>query len=459
MFFASLDEFGGGGLLMEQSRIEPFLDHGWGLIGRLHHWLSKWPCAADDQDTTIDVIRGLQSFWASCDDFGLSRLARTSLALEQLLERFCAQTLEFTSERLCDVTSGVASLQELLLGFEATRAEPEFENVRTVLRLERHAQQAIWSPPNSKVCDSIHQTAESPLTLVSSNTPIIDSDIAPTLSIVTTATAMETEIAIQEKPFDQTLLAMLEEFVVKIDDTCHMLHVRMIAEDAPYVSTTSRLEHLSRSTRELVREIAHGANAIESTPIEDSIELPTIHAFSAPLLVTEAVTESQTKANGSHLLLESVSIIGEAIPPEIAPPTIQPVIHEPVVVESNTRPKRVLIVEESLFYRQLIGMAVQSAGFEPCTAETVAQGIDFLKQSCDFKAILIGTLINTEFSQAMDRSRIIYGAKVIGLLASDHDDRDGTGVDERVPRSNPLQLISTLNRVLNEAPDPIRKSA
>src|SRR4051812_16172846 len=78
----------GGCLQMDQARNELFLDEGWNVIGCLHQWLSKWPQASNDQPCIDSLIGSLQAMWAAADDFGLKRLARTSLALEQMLERY-----------------------------------------------------------------------------------------------------------------------------------------------------------------------------------------------------------------------------------------------------------------------------------------------------------------------------------------------------------------------------------
>ena len=448
---------------MDQSRYDFFLDDGWNLIGQLHVWLSRWPHAPHDQSNLVDLIASLQSVWGTAEDLGFRRLSRICLALEQSMERFCAQNLECTLERLNDVANAVACFQEVLLGLEATRVEPAYD-LGSIAVLERHATLPIWTPggdlPRSivkldsspLVTEQFEPSSKQIVTLaenhLSANDEVADSELVPERDYV-----------------DRTLLVMLEDFVSKIDETCHKLHVTMIADQMPYVSTTSRLEQLAHSTRELVSDISRQARASVATiPFEAALKIdpPTVSEVqpkglelhtdaSFPIDETPSIGEQRIDTDS-----ESVAVEEEIT--ETAEVSSQETV-ESLVVEAPPKPRRVLIVEESLFFRHLIGLAVQSAGFETISADTVENGLEQLHQSPDFHAILIGSIVSAEIAQAISMSRQNHGSKVIGLVASEDVGSHASDIDACVSRSNPIQLISKLNQILSEPSDPIRMSA
>lgn len=450
---------------MDQSRFESFLDDGWSLVGQLHVWLSKWPHSSRDQSSLVDLISQLQSAWGIAEDLEFHRIARICLALEQSMERLCARNLEFTIERLNDLANVVACLQDVLLGLEATREEPACD-LMSIAVVERHQSLPVWvAPPEPELALAIREpdslASEQLERFANEIVPLADSEQLP----VVPTTDRETECDY----VDRTLLVMLEEFVNKIDDTCHKLHVRMVADEAPYVSTTSRLEQLAQSTRELVSDIARQARANVATIPFDmarSIESPVTAAAAAAAAALpvnleadgmeeaakfpqpseeEAAVATTESADRVHDIQEELDRAEESI--------------QQIVVDTPIKPKRILIVEESLFFRHLIGLAVQSAGFDSCSAETVDQGMAYLHQSPDFHAILIGSVVSAEIAQAISMSRQMHGAKVIGLVATDSLERQSDDVDACVSRSNPIQLISKLNQILSESTDPLRKSA
>ena len=448
---------------MDQSRYDFFLDDGWNLIGQLHVWLSRWPHAAHEQSNLVDLIANLQSVWGSAEDLGFRRLSRICLALEQSMERFCAQNLECTLERLNDVANAVACFQEVLLGLEATRVEPAYD-LSSIAVLERHATLPIWTPPE-ELTRSIMKLDPSPIAsdqFELSSKQIVahaENHLSPSGDVT------DDEHVPERDYVDRTLLVMLEDFVSKIDETCHKLHVTMVTDKMPYVSTTSRLEQLAHSTRELVSDISRQARAAVSTiPFEAPLKIDPPMVSEVPpkgleLNTDDSIPVDQTLSIGEQRIdadTECVAVEEEST--ETAVISSQETA-ESLVVEAPPKPRRVLIVEESLFFRHLIGLAVQSAGFETISAETVENGLEHLHQSPDFHAILIGSVVSAEIAQAISLSRQQHGSKVIGLVASDDVGTHASDIDACVSRSNPIQLISKLNQVLSEPVDPIRMSA
>jgi CheY-like chemotaxis protein len=451
--FAS-ERWPGVGLQMDQAHIESFLDDGWCLIGQLHQWMSRWPQVPSDRASLIDLINGLQSLWGTADDLGLTRLSRISLALEQVFERFCARNLEVTNARLADVTAGVGSLQELLLGLEATREQPDFTDLAVLQRLEHHALQPKWRARD-----------ESIVVLESAAPP---ASVAPPVEVSSTPIAkipqqqLQHELSASPLWSAPPLLMMLEQFVVKLDDTCHQLHARMVADETPYVTTTSRLEHLAQMTRQLVDQIGQQVRSTGSPQADGSsaeqIEFPA--AGKPPRLVdmsTAAVDlrPSTFDARPTPICRDEteaetgLSIADFAVGPR-----------ESELVHSGLRPQRVLMIEESLFYRHLIGLAVQSAGYEFHSADSVTRGLEVLDMSPDWSAILVGATVSAEIASVIQHLRQKNSVKVIGLTTSNYTGHDAAGdVDAMVSKSHPQELIAILNRLCQDRTGDTRKSA
>ncbi len=454
-------------LQMDQARIEFFLDDGWSLIGRFHQWLSNWPAAAHEQAAMVDLIGGLQSLWATADDFGFRCLSRTSLALEQLLERFCAKNLEFTADRLSDVTLGVGCLQELLLGIEATREEPPFADLGAVVRLERHAVQADWCAPEELTVEvPAIETAIIHAAIIDTATvdTIAEDDsilMVPAVDVVTDLSTVpqQTEITTAVIEVDPPLLTMLEQFVVKIDETCHHLHARMLRDESPYVTTTSRLEHLAQATRKLVEEIVQKSTTAGTSTAEDLFdpwELPATHEeLLADLMEDQAATEERVAVDFPDL----ESIFSDQPATILSVDESALLAAEFEISEAAFHSYRVLIVEESLFFRHLIGMAVRSAGYQSLEAESLEQGLEILEQTSDLNAVLVSSTASSAMAEAFDQFRRTQGVKVISLMSTDDEQGNAIEVDDRVSRSHPQQLITSLDRILGDSAESIRKSA
>ncbi|WP_010582777.1 response regulator [Schlesneria paludicola] len=436
---------------MDQARVEFLLDDGWVLVGRFHQWLSAFPAMTNGRESVIELIDGLQRLWSMSDDLKLKRVSRICVGLEQLLERFCSRSLVFSAEELKDIlTTNVSSLQEVLLGLEATREEPEIPDAEGVRKLERFSLQTIWQP----VADMIPVQADAPsIPFELSIEPAGETQLVPHLEPV-----VERE-AVEQDSIDDGLLTMLEQFVAQLDETCHRLHVRMVADQTPYVTTTSRLEHLAASTRELVEQIAQRSRS--EMPAPEPLTLHEPPSFAAlpvtqPLPLTADASEAQDQAlsisNETIDLDETTEFLFTDLPSEVSV-AYEPV--PPVAIPSH----RILIVEESLFYRHLICMAVQSAGFEPCMAESAAQALEILEPSDEFSAILIGETVSASLAQLIADRRQSRGLKVIGLTQTDRSSQEMGGVDGHVLRTQPQQLVMILNRLLVETTDKVLLSA
>ena len=445
---------------MDQARIELFLDEGWSLIGRLHQWLARWPEASSDQQTIDGLIRGLQAIWATSDDLGVKRLARTSLALEQMLERFYAGTLEFSAERLEDFTKGIGCLQELLLGLEATREEPLFSDLDAILQLERHAHLANWVSDEEDSAAATENIVKIPAPPLSFATEVESDGALSSPLQIPDADAVPITI-------ERTLIRMLEQFVVKLDDTCQQLHARMLIDQSPYVTTTSRLEHLAQVTRELVEQIIlqpRNSNSImQIGSAKDSESLLTVDQILTPLVeeVPFVVEDLDIQIAPTTFSVELAVLDNEFAELQLKLPIIESITPQigPSVVDFKPKSGRILIVEPSLFYRHLLGTAVHSAKYETHIVDSFERGIEALQQASDFIAVLVDSLVHPAMAVAIKHQRQANGLRVIGLTTSAQKPSTPEDFDDCVSRSHPQKLISTLDRVLNESTNHIRISA
>lgn len=434
---------------MDQARIDTFLDQGWCLIDQLHRWSSRTSVESDDRALLIELIRDLQKLWAMADDLQLNRLSRTILAIEQFLERICARSLAFNSERFHEVASGIEGLQDLLLGYEATREEPSYANLDSLLRIEQSAQQAAGIEDDKPAADtnaivSVFESAHDDSGSNSTMIPVTDS-----CSVVSTS----------QSSLDPQKAVLLEQFTVKLDDTCRRLHARVLADEAPYVTTTSRLEHLAEETRLLAEEMIREARSMRLSPTQPDFENPP-HIFTVTADRIVSTTEDQSKP--PLVLPVKPSVIASDAPQlqrltSITEASSQKV--EPPAATVRANGLRILIVEESLFYRHLLGIAVQSAGYEPQIAESVARGLEMLQQTTELNAILVGSTLSPAMVSEIAQRRRSRAFKVIGMTLPGHEKVPVPDLDARVSKMHPQQLIAILDKLLLEALDQTRKSA
>ena len=126
-------------------------------------------------------------------------------------------------------------------------------------------------------------------------------------------------------------------------------------------------------------------------------------------------------------------------------------IDVPEPVEETIELRRVLIIEDSLFYRNLIGMALRSVGYDSDSIKSDANAFASIQKErmSDYCAILVGEPVTTEVADAISLFRTASSVPVIRLMTSESDESFPFTVDASVAKSNPRQLIIALNQLLN----------
>lgn len=121
----------------------------------------------------------------------------------------------------------------------------------------------------------------------------------------------------------------------------------------------------------------------------------------------------------------------------------------------------ILILEESLFYRHLLQMALRSSGYEtesiePLVGESFSATRELLVPC---RVILVTSTASSAMAVPIQEFRHSMEVKVIGLKVSDQDEAFGVELDACVVKSLPQQLISVLDQLLNSDSDRPRKIA
>ena len=464
----------------EPVRTERLLDCGWCLIGRLHQWLSVWPVGSTDRSELSRLIGDVQILWASADDLNLKRLARTCLAIEQFLERCCATLVEPEAILLSEITAGIAGLQDLLLGLEATREEPGFSNLASLCELERRVHTGPWLTTDRTDDLTSEQEIGVPRAIICSE-PAAHSGVISSTELILDRTVEYSNPAVFANRIELPMLAMLEEFVVKVDETCQRLHENVSRDEAPYATTTSRLEHLAKTTRQLFEEMTQSIRGNNVPDVGDHPEVGTgsDHLIGNPLTFASFANEQNLalsdpengelapgrpgdsppfsagnfssagrfNADTSEFRKDKLSIV-ENLPPSDEMPLATDVAVSP----------RVLIVDESLFFRHLIGLALRSSGYECEALDPSKYDHCSLLNATSIRAILISSNVSVELARLISDLRLSHHKTVVGLTMYETDECI-CEVDASVMKTQLGQLVAVLDSLLGSSHADDRKIA
>ena len=231
-----------------------------------------------------------------------------------------------------------------------------------------------------------------------------------------------------------------------------------MADEAPYVTTTSRLEHLAEQTRTLAEQILREVHSTRSDIIKFERENP-------PCSFTLTIEQPRVEATYpvhraviSHV--EPVHRLDDASQLKRLTSTgnDESRTSNSTNLPAATDRARVLIVEESMFYRHLFGIAVQSGGYEPLIAETVAQGLDALLKATECSESW-SAMISPAMVVAIEQRRRTGQLKVIGMTLPGQEKVPVADLDARISKMHPQQLVAALDKLLIDSRDRPRKSA
>jgi hypothetical protein len=136
-------------------------------------------------------------------------------------------------------------------------------------------------------------------------------------------------------------------------------------------------------------------------------------------------------------------------------------VTEPETLIPEPAADLVWVLDESLFYRHLIEIALRSAGYP---VEVMAPSdVEAFRRSgrtlSPCRAVLVDSSLSVRLSGEITQVREAGGTKIIGLKAGNTDEPFMVELDAAVPKSRPQQLISVLDQLLNPDSDQPRKIA
>jgi 6-pyruvoyl-tetrahydropterin synthase len=287
----------------------------------------------------------------------------------------------------------------MLLQFEATREEPKLiEPGLTEVINQLSTPQLFVSPETIVDATELETTQADEIT----SEPIIQPDIIDTTIVDTTAESL-----------DPTMLNQLEQFADNIQQTTERLHQQVVNDAAPYAPTTSRLEEMAKSTRELVERIS----GRQTSPQE-------VIGFSVTIEPTETSVSEPAGTIAIDAQAANIAI-------------------------NDLNEIRVGIIDDSLFFTHLIELVLQSNGFQSqrmtshdfSTAHISSLAID---------ALIVGSPISSNFAQAIEAAQSLSGMTVIRVTESGAEHTD-INADATVARSKLIDIGLVLTNIFTKS--------
>ena len=216
-----------------------------------------------------------------------------------------------------------------------------------------------------------------------------------------------------------------------------------------------------RPTRTIEVDVINHDRQLEAAST-DLIEVPSPRPIKLPQRIANTTRASQRLEQKVVPRIEPF-IFTRFENPDVSPP--QEVAASPLgeqdledsVVDSN----RVLILEESLFYRHLTQIALRSAGYDTEMPELATGNAIALSEESlvPCGVILVTPFSSWEMASQIQQIRSLRNVKVIGLTGTDPDEAFGVELDACVVKSKPQQLISVLGQLLDPESGHPRKIA
>lgn len=240
----------------------------------------------------------------------------------------------------------------------------------------------------------------------------------------------------------------------------------------------------------LERHSRHKSGPVKSTATTEirhrrQSEVPVVRATALVPVSTSAVTALATVDEPRHIPTVEVVTLVEPLTPKrleqknaphfdqleryrsIRRDGIDSLVTEELLLtpeeasEVDSDSQVVLILEESLFYRHLLQMALRSAGYETETIEPlVGEAYSTTRELLvPCRVILVTAPASCEMAPQIEEYRQTKEVKVIGLKLTEQDESFGVDLDACVVKSLPQQLISVLDQLLSANSDLPRKIA
>ena len=211
-----------------------------------------------------------------------------------------------------------------------------------------------------------------------------------------------------------------------------------------------------------VREIpVPPAGNSDSVPQRLNLTQPTRGSHSEPSVEFLRIAQNKAvfprqpqldlKQEARVLLVQNAGLLPEVEPASTA-----------IALTSTAVPlNRILVVEGSLFYRHLIQLALQSAGYEVESVAPTASdflGMTVASLAC-YPAILLTAEITQETAAKIEQARKTSSVNLIGLQGTDQSEQFPLECDAFARKTKPQLLITVLDELQNPTTEAARKTA
>ena len=212
--------------------------------------------------------------------------------------------------------------------------------------------------------------------------------------------------------------------------------------------------------------------AVREIPVPPAVDLESIPQR---LKLTEPTEVSHSEPSGEFLrIAQNKAVVPRQPQLDLRPETrgllVQNASLPPEVESASTAIartstavplNRILVVEGSLFYRHLIQLALQSAGYE---VESVApMASDFLGMTIEslacYPAIFLTAELTQEAAAKIEQARRTSSVKLIGLQGTDQSEPFPLECDAFARKTKPQLLIMVLEELQNSTAKTARKTA
>ncbi len=394
---------------MASEELATMVDRGWAALPLARQVLSTLKDDPTVSASAGDLGRRLFRLAAGFKSYGEPIPGRLVLGLAEAFTELSLQKLTHSEQTFDLLQTAVSELGDLLVELDATGQITILEPIDTMTLLEAMVAHQRTSPPAT-----IHSERASP-------------DVRPD------------PLTDLHRCGDALFLAS------------ESLLNRVQCDDAsPYSAPVSRIHHLASTLRERLGEI---------TPRMQVANLPAVEPTVAQNSDQHEQVNSEDHIIGGSGLFEEQACVVLA---EVA--IGSDVFHSEPDRLPASRPPRVLVIDESPFFRMLLGTAIESAGHAAITRENLDEAETLLNDSQASDIVIWGgvgssTLTDclTDWILRRDDSR---RPLLIGLVnGTQNSDDVPPEFDHLVPRAQLTELLDIVRGKLGDATQAMKKTA
>ena len=404
--------------IMASEELATIVDQGWAMLPLARQVVSTWNEAPDAVASARDLGGRLFPLATGFESCGQPIPARLVQGLAAAFTELGQQNLTPSDQVLDLLRTAISQLGDLLVELDATGEITIPEPIDTMIRLE--------------------------------------AAVAPLRMVQQTMTLFERELPRGESH----PLSDLHRCGDALFAASASLLNRVQRDDAsPYSAPVSRIHHLASTLRERLIEITPSQVTTNGRDVEPTAE--------KCLIESEPVTLADNTFNDADLAAEQIDEQTPIMPAEFATECdvtdSHPANSQPAWL-SISRPPRVLVIDESPFFRMLLGTAIESSGHATLTLASLDEAEASLNESQASDIVIWGGVESsaltdclTEWTLRRDDSRrpmligLVNGIKYSGEMPPEFD--------RIVLRAQLPELLSIIREKLGDGTPALKQTA